>query len=154
MIHQVLVAAPTAHEEGQLADQVELSIPKRGQAIAGNSRKGGLAIDPGRGPTTTVRPSLTSLTPSRVYKLAQQPRMAEYSQQQRSALPSPPSRGELALQEVISTTTTRLLPPYPCIGHHSPPSPSAASFQHASSRELLDRTHPWPSKGLACRCLW
>ena len=108
-----------------------------------------LAIDPGRGPTSTVRPSLTSPTPSHMYKRAQQTGTADYSQWQLSALLSSPAYGVLALQEVLSTTPTRLLPPFPCIGHHSPPSASAASFRNVPSRELLDRSPPWASNGQA-----
>ena len=137
MIHQVIVAASNAHEGGQLIDHMACNIPERGQAIAGNSREGGLAIDQGRGLTSTV--GLPDFPYSLSCILA---RPAEYSQRQHSALPSHPSSGELALQEV---------PPYPCFEHHSPPSPSAASFQCAPSSELLDRSHPWSSKGPTCR---
>ena len=144
MIHQVLAAA----------DHMARNIPESGQAIAGNSREGGIAIDPGRGLTSTIRLPLTSPTPFCVTKQAQQPAAAEYSQRQPSVLPSPPSSGELALQEVLSLMAARILPPYPCVGHHLPPSPSAMSFQHAPSSEFSDRSPPWPSKRPAYRCLW
>ena len=156
MIDKIYVAAPIVLEGSQLDNmyQVASNMHERGQPIAGNCLERGLAIDSERGPTSTVRPSLTSPTPSCIYKRAQQPRMAEFPQWQSSPLPSPPSHGVLALQEVLSITLKRLLPPYPCIGHHSPPSPSAASFRHAPSRESIDSRPPWPSKGPACICLW
>ena len=154
MIHDVLVAASIDHEGDQLADCVVCNVPERGQTIAGNSHEGGLAIDPGRGLSSTVGLPLTSPTPSRVYKCARQPAAAEYSRRQHSALPSPPPSGELALQEILALMPARLLPPYPCVGHQSPPSPSTASFRRASSSERLHRSPPWPSIGPAGRCLW
>ena len=159
MIHQVYIATPIAFKGGQLDNKVASNIHVRGHPIAGNCSEEDLAINHGGGgggggsSTSTVRPSLTSPTPSRVYKRAQQPRTTECSQQQYSALPSP-SCGKIALQEVLSIMPKRLLPPYPCIGHHSPPSPSAACFRCAPSRESIDKSPFWPSKGTQCRCLW
>ena len=60
------------------------------------------------------------------------------------------SAGTLALREVLSKTPSKLLPPYPCIGHHSPPSLSAVKFRKAPSPDQASRSHPWPSNRPAC----
>ena len=64
----------------------------------------GLSYWPGEGSNLYRQTPLTSPTHSCVYKQAQRPRAAEYSQRQSSALSSPPSSGMLALQEVLSLT--------------------------------------------------
>ena len=66
------------------------------------------------------------------------------------------SAGEHALQEAALApgTPSRVFPPYPSIGHYSPPSSSAASFKRALSPDPASRSPPWPSKGPFCRCLW
>ena len=148
------MAASIGHEGDQLADHVVRNMHERGQAIAGNSCEGGLATDPGRGPTSTAGPPLTSPTPLRVYKCARQPAAAEYSKRQHPTLPSPPSSGELTLQEILALPSVKLLPTYQCVGHHSSPSPSAVRVRNASSSEHLDSSPPWSSKEPPCRCLW
>ena len=50
MIYHVLMAASIDHEGDQVVEHVVRNVPERGLTIAGNSREGGLAIDPGRGP--------------------------------------------------------------------------------------------------------
>ena len=108
--------------------------------------------DQGMSPTPTLRPSMTSLTPSCLYKGAQRPARAEcqltWSSTQPPSLVLRVSAGVLALREVLSTTPTRLLPPYPCMGHHSPPSPSAVKFKRAPFPDPANRNPPWPSKDL------
>ena len=47
-----------------------------------------------------------------------------------------------------------IAPPCTCIGHYSPPSPSAALIKRAPSPDPASRSPPWPSKGPCCRCLW
>ena len=66
------------------------------------------------------------------------------------------SLGENALLETALApgTLPSIFPPYPCIGHYSPPSPSAASFQRASSTKPATQSSPWPSKEPCCQCLW
>ena len=156
MIHHVFVGESIALEGGQ-PNEMHLEVSnscERGRPIDSNCLEGGLAIDQGVGPTSSFRPSLTFPTLSYIYKRAQGSRTSELTQRQYSALPTPPSADVLTLQEVLSTMLKRLLPPYPCIGHHSPPSPSAVSFQCAPFRKPINRSPPWPSKGPACRCIW
>ena len=115
--------------------------------------------DQGMGLNPTWEPSMTSPTSPHIYKKVLRPGRSEYSQQWPSA--PPPSfpalqkpAGTIALREVLSRTPSKLLPPYPCIGHHSLPFPSAVKFWHASSPNPANRSPPWPSKGPACCCLW
>ena len=61
------MAMAISYEEDKLADR---NGPERGANIAINSCEGGLAIDQGRGPASTLGLPLTSPTPSRVYKCA------------------------------------------------------------------------------------
>ena len=65
---------------------------------------------------------------------------------------SSPEAGMVALQDVLSITPEKLSRVYPCIGHHLPPSPLAASSQRVPSQEPINRGPPWLSKGPACRC--
>ena len=127
MIHQVLVAMAISHEREPLTDRVVCNAFERGATIA-------------------CRLPLTYPSPSRVYKHSRQPAAAESSQRQHSAIPSPSSRGAFALQEILALTPTKLLPTYPCIGHHLPPSSSAASFQCVLSREHLNNILLGPPK--------
>ena len=114
MIHHVL--------EGVQSNKMHLMANNslaRGRPIDSNCFEGGLATDPGVGQTSILRPSLTSPTPSHIHKQAQRLRTPELTKQQYSVLPPPPtSAGVPTLQEVLSTTPTRLLPPYPSVGHH------------------------------------
>ena len=54
----------------------------------------------------------------------------------------------------LLSSTRRIHPPYPCIGHFSPPSPSATSLKRAAPPDPSAQSPPWPSKGPCCRCLW
>ena len=95
------MVASIGQKRDQLADHVVHNMPKRGQAIAGNSRKVGLAIETGRGATSTVKLPLTSPTPPWVYKHARQPAATECSQWQHSAYP--------LLLQVVSSPCRRYL---------------------------------------------
>ena len=123
-------------------------LPWEGSAYWCQLLQGDRPIDLGMGLTPTLRPSITSPTPSRIYKRAQRLKMPESIQRQYSALPPPPSAGVLTLQEVLSTTPKRLLPPYPCTGHHSPLSPLAANFQCVPSRKPSTELPIGPPKDL------
>ena len=96
MIHQVLVAAAVLQEREPLANHVVRNVPESGAVIARNTQEGSLAIDQWRCLPHARRLSLTSTTPSRVYKRARQPTAVEYSQRQQSTLSSP-----LLLQEEL-----------------------------------------------------
>ena len=122
--------------------------------VAGNFLERGQPFkspDRAMGPTSTLRPSMTSPTLPRIYKEAQRPGRSEFYRQQ-SYTQSPSlvlqkSAGVIALREVLSKTPSKLLPPYPCIGHHSLPFPSAGNAP--SPNPAMG-----PSKGPDCRCLW
>ena len=98
MMHQVLVAVPIALEGDQRGEHVASNMSERGRPIAGNDCEGVLAIDLGSGPTSSGR---TYPTPSR---LCNAPCVSP--EWQSSALSSPPSRGEVALHEILSVSAS------------------------------------------------
>ena len=93
---------------------------------------------------------MTSPTPHRVYTENQRAGTAVSFQQWPTAHLPPlvhqESAGVHTLWEVILGTPSKLLPPYPCIGHYSLLSPSAASFKRAPSPDPASKSPPWPSK--------
>ena len=80
------------------------NMRKRSRPSSGNDCEGGLATDQRRSLTSSSRPSLTSPTPSCIYKRAPWPRTLVSPEWQSSALSSPPSRGEVALWEILCHT--------------------------------------------------
>ena len=148
----VAVLNPPSNLPGRLhqAFQVAGNVPDWGQPF----KFSGL----GMGPTPVLRPFMTSPTPSHIYKGPQRPGRPEYSLPLSSTQPPSPvlwvSAGMLTLREVFSIMPQQLLPSYPRIGHHLPPSSLAVNFRCAPSPDPANRSPLWPSKGAVCHCLW
>ena len=108
----------------------------------------------------------TSLTPLRVYKReseavhtvqfsAQTNRPPPMQHWKNTPLGETSSEDDALLEAALAPgTPLNLYPPYSCIRHYSPPSPSVASFKRSSSPDPSARNPPWPSKVLCCQCLW
>ena len=124
------------------------------------------AISPTRGTDPdpshpTQGPSMSFSTPQQVYMGTSEAGKTVHCPTWNDCPPPPhlpghqESDGERALLEAALAPgmLSKLLLPYPCIGHYLPPSASAASFSRAPSPDPASRSPPWPSKGPFCRCL-
>ena len=124
--------------EVQYVFQLFWMFPKRGQPFKSPAWE--------TDPPLTQGPSMTSPTPYRAFKGTQKAGTSVCFRQRPTAHPPPlvhqESTGTHALQEVLSGTPAKLLPPQPCIGHHSPTSPSAAGFKKVPSPDPASRSPP------------
>ena len=96
-------------------------------------------------------------TPSAIYKEVGAASSSVLYQGQKTA-------NDQHFQETIPFRTQHLIslgchptqPPYPCVGHYSPPSPSAVFFCRSESpNNTTPSSSPsWPSRGPFCHCLF